>query len=377
MNIGYDAKRAFNNPTGLGNYSRMLISSMLQHHPEHQYHLYTPKIADHQSSFAALINEDVNAQIHLPTAVTHRVFKSYWRSFGIRSAINKQKLNIYHGLSHELPRGIDIPGCKRVVTVHDLINLRFPEFYPRIDRFFYQSKLKRACQEADAIVAISEQTSEDIQSFLGIPAQKIKVIYQDALPAFRHPVQKEALEMIPQLVSPSNEFILVVGSFEVRKNHEKILRSYAQLPSDRPLLVFVGRKNKYWRQIEKTIHDLKLTSEIIVLEDVSTELLKALYQKAIFSIYVSLFEGFGLPVLESLTQQTPVLASNNSCLEEVGGDACLYVNPKDVEAMAMAMRSMLYDQLLYRNLKERAKDNANKFSFEKMSNELNDLYLSL
>lgn len=375
MRIGYDAKRAFNNHTGLGNYSRMLIKSMLAFHPEHEYSLFTPKT---DLEFSALKeNLALSVNIYTPEKAAHRLFHPYWRSVKVGNLIQNAQLDVFHGLSHEIPIGMKKKGIKTVVTIHDLIFLRYPEWYPRLDRYFYKRKFLAACQEADVIVAISEQTADDIIQFFKIAPEKVRVIYQDVLPEFRAPLdpsfEKEFLEKL--LVSSG--YILSVGSFEERKNQKRLLKAYAQLPDDRPPLLFVGRKNKYWKQLEALIKELGIESEVHVLDQVNVEGLKVLYKNAKFTAYTSIFEGFGLPVLESIVCGTPVLAANNSCLEEVGGAAAFYVNPMDIEGTSMRMRQLLYDVETYEQLKAQCANQAAVFNFEKMANSLNELYLSL
>jgi glycosyltransferase involved in cell wall biosynthesis len=375
MRIGYDAKRAFNNHTGLGNYSRMLIKSMLAFHPEHEYSLFTPKT---DLEFSALKeNLALSVNIYTPEKAAHRLFHPYWRSVKVGNLIQNAQLDVFHGLSHEIPIGMKKKGIKTVVTIHDLIFLRYPEWYPRLDRYFYKRKFLAACQEADVIVAISEQTANDIIQFFKIAPEKVRVIYQDVLPEFRAPLdplfEKEFLEKL--LVSSG--YILSVGSFEERKNQKRLLKAYAQLPDDRPPLLFVGRKNKYWKQLEALTKELGIESEVHVLDQVNVEGLKVLYKNAKFTAYTSIFEGFGLPVLESIVCGTPVLAANNSCLEEVGGAAAFYVNPMDIEGTSMRMRQLLYDVETYEQLKAECANQAAVFNFEKMANSLNELYLSL
>lgn len=375
MKIGYDAKRAFNNHTGLGNYSRMLIKSMLAFHPEHQYSLFTPKT---DLQFETLKeNLSLSVTIYTPEKAAHRLFHPYWRSVKVGSLIQNAELDVFHGLSHEIPMGMKKKGIKTAVTIHDLIFLRYPQWYPRLDRYFYKRKFLAACREADVIVAISEQTAEDIIQFFDISPDKVRVIYQDVLPEFRVPVAADFERSFLSTLDFSPGYILSVGSFEERKNQKRLLQAYAQLPEDRPPLVFVGRKNKYWKQLEALIKDLKIQSEVHVLDQIEVEELKVLYKNAKFTAYTSIFEGFGLPVLESLVCGTPVLAANNSCLEEVGGQAAFYVNPMDIEGTSMRMRQLLYDNEGYLELKMQCSAQAARFSFEKMAHALNELYLSL
>ena len=179
MNIGFDAKRAFTNFTGLGNYSRTLIETLVRYYPDNAYHLFTPKTNDIPNF--DFIKTQPSISIHTPLSVGTpleqylRAFHPFWRSFSIKNEIEKANIDVFHGLSHELPFRMP-KNVKTVVTIHDLIHERFPEYYPYIDRKIYSFKFKKACEMADVVVAISEQTKQDIVDFYKIDAHKILCI---------------------------------------------------------------------------------------------------------------------------------------------------------------------------------------------------------
>jgi hypothetical protein len=173
MRIGYDAKRAFNNFSGLGNYSRTLIRQMQLRFPDNQYILYTPSV---DSELEIPIPE--NTIIITPEEFTEKLFPSIWRSFGLAGRAQKDKLDIYHGLSNELPSGIAKSGVKSVVTIHDLIFFRYPELYKPIDRMIYRRKLEYCVKSADMIIAVSEQTRNDLLRFSSASPGKITVAYK-------------------------------------------------------------------------------------------------------------------------------------------------------------------------------------------------------
>jgi glycosyltransferase involved in cell wall biosynthesis len=175
----------------------------------------------------------------------------------------------------------------------------------------------------------------------------------------------------------SAPYIYVAGSFEKRKNHIRVLEAYAQLPSDRPRLVFAGKKNAYLQEMLKLTNKLELADEIHVLQNLPFDELPALYAGAVFTAYLSEFEGFGLPVLESMAVGTPVLTSNISSMPEVGGNAVLYAPPTDVEAIAMQMRLLLFDEERKSELVNQLKSQVNRFSAEIMADQLNALYHAL
>ncbi len=376
LTIGYDAKRAFNNASGLGNYSRLLVESMVKYHPENSYLLFTPKIGSSWQPWQQLMQEAGVASL-LPPRRLQRIFHSYWRSVGVSKQAPGKGIQIYHGLSHELPLNMAKRGIKTVVTMHDLIFLRYPEYFPRIDRFIYERKFKQACQNADAIVSISEQTTEDLVNFLKADPKKIKQIYQDCHPIFRRAVSANEVATFKAKHQLSAPYIYVAGSFEKRKNHLRVMEAYAQLPADRPNLVFAGKKTSYLQEIMKLAHKLEIAEELHVLQNLAFEELPALYAGAVFTAYLSEFEGFGLPVLESMATGTPVLTSNISSMPEIGGSVAFYAPPTDVEAIAMQMRLLLFDEENNATMSERLKPQSELFSAETMAHQLNTLYLDL
>jgi len=368
--IGYDAKRAFNNGSGLGNYSRLLIESMLRAYPNNDYRLYTPQVKPEFNDWATGI-QNSGARLEQPTKSMQKVFRSYWRSIALSKRLTKDKVNLYHGLSHELPLGISKNSIRSVVTIHDLIFIRYPEYYPRIDRFLYERKIRRACIEADAIVAISEQTAADLVKFMKVDPGKIAVIYQDCDPIFK----QSTTAVAPRLVEAP--YVFVAGSFEKRKNHRKILEAFAQLPEDRPKLLFAGKKSSYLQEMLGYAKKLGVATEIEVLGFVPKNQLPNLYQNALFTIYLSEFEGFGLPILESMSCGTPVLTANSSSMPEVGGQAALYANPNDVDGIVMQMRRLLYDDELRGHCRDLSLTQAAQFSSEKSAFQLHQLYQKL
>ena len=161
VSIGFDAKRAFYNSSGLGNYSRNLLGALAKNYPENTYHLFTPK-----SKSRNKIENEGQFVIIEPQLTIFRMISPLWRLRYMIADIRRQKLDIFHGLSQELPFGIGNSGVKSVVTVHDLIFVRFPEYYNKIDVKIYYWKLRHACRVSDHIVAISQQTKDDLISFL-------------------------------------------------------------------------------------------------------------------------------------------------------------------------------------------------------------------
>ncbi len=375
MKIGFDAKRAFSNFTGLGNYSRSTLKVLADHHPEHSYYLYNPRVPnEHQISFLDLPHH-ADVHIRIPTTFFYELFSSAWRRFGILKDIKKDQLDIYHGLSHELPLGIEKIGIKSVVTIHDLIFLRYPEYYKVADRKIYEAKFKHACEVADKIVAISEQTKKDIIHFFNIKEEKIDVIYLSCADAFKVEAKQEQLQQIKNKYQLPDQFILTVGTIEKRKNALLIVKALQQIQKD-VKLVIIGRATAYTEEI-KTYADVHgLSDRIVFLHSINFEELPIFYHLANVFAFPSRYEGFGIPIIEALHCGTPVIAATGSCLEEAGGPSSLYVHPDDVNAFASSAKLLLQEGKNSQRV-EAGKLYVNKFSEENIANEYMKIYNEL
>jgi len=382
MNIGYDAKRAFHNTTGLGYYSRTLIRLLADQYPEHEYFLFNPKRADKFELKGKNIHEI------LPSNFIHSLFSSAWRSSWVTKDLKKNKIDLYHGLSHEIPVGIKEAGIKSVVTIHDLIHERYPEQYNPIDVKIYTKKFRYACANADKVIAISEQTKRDIIEFYQTPAEKIVVCYQSCNPAFAVQASADFKKKIVTQYNLPPQFFLYVGSIIERKNLLNICKAVFLLRNELDIpLVVVGTGGKYKQQVQDFIRQHNLESKIIFLSDTvaaksdpafrSSEVFAAIYQFAIAMIYPSFFEGFGAPILEALWSRVPVITSNVSCMPEVGGDAAYYVNPSQAEEIAEGMRRIYNDKELAATMIEKGWQHALKSSPDKYAAHMMDIYKSV
>lgn len=387
MRIAFDAKRAFHNGTGLGHYSRTLVSSLADQFPAHEYLLLNPKAS---KSFPLPWDGKERSSVKevLPSRQLDRLFPSAWRSSWCKCDLKKMGVDLYHGLSHEIPRGIDACGIRTVVTIHDLIFERYPDQYNPIDVRIYRSKFRYACEKADRIIAISEQTKRDIIEFYKIPSRKIKVCYQSCHPAFFEQVTEQERQRIrTQYQLPANYF-LYVGSLIERKNLMGVIRAMQIIrdTADLPLVV-IGTGGSYEKKVHRLVQELRLQNRVIFLsrsQVTRTSLsfqnaqdFPAIYQLATAMIYPSFFEGFGIPVLEALASELPVITSNVSCLPEAGGAGSLLVDPNSAEAIADAMRLVLRDPARVQSMKELGEKHAESFTPEITARRVMDLYASI
>lgn len=382
MNIGFDAKRAYHNGTGLGHYSRTLIRSLAAYFPQHEYFLFNPK----PSELFQLKGKNIHEV--LPSRLLHKTLSSIWRSAWIKNDLEKMDIDIYHGLSNEIPLDIHNSGIRSVVTIHDVIFERFPEQYSKIDVEIYKRKFKYACDHADKVIAISEQTKEDVMEFYKTPENKITVCYQSCNPAFGETVSEKTKQLVKEKYSLPDQYFIYVGSIIERKNLLNICKAIYLLRNELKIpLVVIGDGTKYKQQVKDFIKQNGLDGQIIFLSEnplakVSSSFLKAedfpaIYQSAIAMIYPSFFEGFGIPVLEALCSRLPVITSNVSCLPEAGGDGAYYVDPNSAEDIAEGMKTIFADGSFTEALKEKGWQHAQNFTQQKCAVDVMKVYESL
>ncbi|MCB2220628.1 MAG: glycosyltransferase family 4 protein [Bacteroidetes bacterium] len=348
MRIGFDSKRLYSNFTGLGNYSRSLVRNLHQYHPEHEYVLYTPKLI-HTPETAYFTDNPA-----FKTIVAKTPLKAYWRSFSIVDQLKKDGIELYHGLSNEIPGNLIKTHIKSIVTIHDLIFKVLPDTYPFIDRQIYDIKFRKSCLNADRIIAISNSTRSDIIKFYGVDPDKIEVIYQSCHPLFyQTPAITENAHLLQNYDIPT-EFLLFVGSVEKRKNLKLILESYQHLKPEFSIpLIVIGKSKGQEKEIQNIIAAQKLEKKVFWISDLKDNYsLQALYQRAMALVYPSFYEGFGLPVAEALLSKTPVITSNVSSLPEAGGPKSFYVNPNSSEELAEAITQVLSDSALRKTMIE-------------------------
>lgn len=361
MKIAYDAKRFFQNASGLGNYSRDLVRILSQYAPENEYLLLNKKKTEKGESILKSNN------VHFIETSKG----SLARQLKMGKDAQNQKAQIFHGLSGELPLKWSSDPIKKVVTIHDLIFERFPEYYSFFDRKIHFWKFKKAAHSADKIIAISEQTKRDIVEFLKVPESKIEVIYQGCHQSFKEQQSQEFLTQVSDKFKLPQEFILNVGTIEERKNLLNIVKAIegTEIP-----LVVVGKKTKYYKKVESFMSKNKMQNQVLFLEGVSMEELAAIYKLSNIFIYPSLFEGFGIPVIEALFSGTAVITSNTSCLPEAGGKNALYVDPKNY----LDLRAKI--NYLWQNPEERKRrvalssEHLEQFKDEYIAKQLSDFY---
>ena len=376
MRIGFDGKRAVQNFTGLGNYSRYIADILCQFYPENEYVLYAPKKRENKRLNKLTEQHQQLLQLAYPSTSFWKKFSSLWRIWGVTRQLEKERIDIFHGLSNELPLNIHKSQIRSVVTIHDLIFLRYPQYYQPIDRKIYTYKFRKACENADKIIAISECTKRDIIKYFGIPSDKIEVVYQGCDLSFTRPVTEEKKREVRTKYQLPDHYILNVGSIEERKNALSAVEALVMLP-EHIHLVIVGRRTEYTDRIERFIKENNLQKRVHIISNVPFDDLPAFYQSAEIFVYPSRFEGFGIPIIEALYSNIPVVAATGSCLEEAGGPDSIYVHPDDAKGMADAFKQIYSDPVKKKNMIEKGLKFARHFSEEKQAEEILNIYKKL
>ncbi|MGI9541798.1 MAG: glycosyltransferase family 4 protein [Cyclobacteriaceae bacterium] len=378
MRIGFDSKRIFSNFRGLGSYSRNLVRDLCDTFPESEYYLYTPEfqahIIDHYFANCKCI------KVRTPSIVRPKILAQAWRNFALNGAIQKDRLDIYHGLSHQLPSGAKPGSTKWVVTVHDLLFLRYPQYFSPIDRWIYSRKIRYSTSVADSVIAISKQTKKDLMSFMRVPEEKITVLHQSSDPMFQTRISDEEKKEIRHRYHLPDKYILYVGALLPHKNVLAILKAMNQLKRDVGFhFVVVGSGLKYQKSMVQFASQVGLQDRLIFLSNqgyINNTELRGIYQMATLFIYPSMFEGFGLPILEALRSQVPVIA--NFGLEEAGGPHSLYSRTDDDgESLAETIKQFFADSNLQQSMVRGGLLHAQNFDQKTTSKALMEHYRSL
>lgn len=372
--VGFDAKRIVCNGTGLGSYARTLINDMIRCDAQKQLLLYTPYKG--RDEFRNQIIKSPLVNFIYPDGKKCKLSRDLWRSKGVVKQLVNDNVQIYHGLSGEVPLGLRKSGIKGIVTIHDLIFLRHPEYYKFFDRKIYEWKFRKTLKETEYIIAISECTKRDILEFGDFDPDKIFVIYQSCNPRFGQEVQEQEMQDVINRYKLPSRFILCVGTIEERKNLMLAAKSLKLIPDDIHL-VAVGRQTKYAKKVVAEADRLGVSNRLHLLSGVTDNELNAIYKKAEVFVYPSRYEGFGIPIIEAIFSGLPVVACSGSCLEEAGGPDCIYVKPDDVDGMANAVMQMINNEDDRNERILRSQEYVQKFKGTNVASQVFDLYEKL
>ncbi len=374
--IGFDAKRAFNNLRGLGSYSRNLIDGLITFNPENEYFLYGSRPTN--PSCRQWLESLENKVTTVSSVSKTKIGRAIWRSAGMTNSIREDKLNIYHGLSHEIPYGSRAIKSRFVVTIHDLIFLYYKENFSYFDREIYLSKINRSCRNSDKIIAISEQTKSDLVNLIGVDSDKITVNYQSCSPLFYAKSGEEKKREVRDKYQLPDEYFLFVGALVKHKNIINIVDSISILPEEYKLpLIIVGRGKEYKQEILKRAKQKGLGEKVTIIDYVDTEDMPSIYQLAKVLIWPSLYEGFGIPIIEALFSGLPVITSRTGCFREAAGKGSCYIDPNSIEEISESIVSIMSDSIKYQNMQDEGYQHVQKFHIKRTTQELMNFYNSM
>jgi glycosyltransferase involved in cell wall biosynthesis len=306
-----------------------------------------------------------------PISVERPPMRVAWEQAALPFVARRDRLDVFHGTMNVLPRWLPCPG---VVTIHDLAFLRWPEQVP-VRRYRYlATAVRAAAKRAARVIAVSESTKRDVVELLGVDPARITVTYLGVDARFR-PSSAAELAAFRERAHLHRPYVLAVGNLEPRKNLPALLRAFARLASEIPhQLVLVGAEGWLTGEIHMTVERLRLGDRVRMTGFVEDDELPAWYGGADLFVYPSLYEGFGLPVVEAMACGTPVVTANASSLPEVAGDAAVTVEPRDDDTIAAGMRRVLSDATLARALRGRGRERAESFTWERTAKQTVAVY---
>lgn len=285
----------------------------------------------------------------------------------------QRRLDLFHAPHYTLP---PLRPCKGVVTIHDTIHLRFPEYLPHPIAYYYANGMMwAAANSAKTVITVSECSKQDIVKYLGIPETKVKVVY-NGIESNPPDVSKNSGSVAARF-GIARPYILYLGNFMPHKNHERLIRAYSLLKQRQPIphcLVLAGKNERLRQRLETVIAEERVGQDVILTGFVEPEWIAGLYANADLFVYPSLYEGFGFQALEAMARHIPTAISDVSALPEIAGDAAIRFQPTSVENMAEVMYQGLTDTRLRTRLIEKGDQRVKMFSWQEMTRKTVQIY---
>jgi len=352
--FGFDKNSGLPNRVGSGEFSYELLVSLHDLNSHNDFTIFLP-VAPTKD----MPEENNNWKYDVVGA------KKIWTLTGLgKKLINKEnKLDVFFSPTHYLPFGFKIPS---VVSILDVSYMHFPSLFRKKDLFMLKYWGRYSVNKADKIITISESSKSDIIKAYKVPADKIKVIY----PGLKDLNLNYTLNMneLKEKYAVEGKYILFVGTLQPRKNITRLIEAFSKLDSD-VRLVIIGKKGWQYEEILEAPRKFNVENRVIFLHEISDNELPSFYKHAEIFVLPSLYEGFGLPVIEAMRYDCPVITSNVSSLPEAGGDAALYIDPENVDDIKEKMEKLLKDDKLKEDLVKKGREHIKKFSWEKAAKE--------
>ena len=361
--IGLDARLYAGDYTGIGIYTRGLVNSLARLDPGREYILFTDRAARSPADNFRVVRFGVRKRI-------------VWSQLFLPLRAEARRLDLFHATAnYELPL---LMRCPAVVTVHDLIPLIYPETVPFRHRKFFGTFIGPAIRKAAAVITDSEFVSKSLVDRFGLPGRKAVTIPLAHDPSFEKPASPASREHVRVKYGLEGKFVLYVGAVEPRKNIPALISAFAQVSADPGLsgwhLVLAGGGGWQKEETLRAARESGLGSRLVLTGFVPDEDLPALYQEASLFVYPSVYEGFGLPVLEAMASGTPVLVSSPTALEELTGRAGATFRLDDPGGLPRALLELMKDDGRLAALAEAGKKRAAGFRWEKTAEKTLEVY---
>ena len=368
MRIGIDATALPSQPAGAGNYMIHLIRALGSLGTGHEFVVFA-----YQHGFDLIHTPDLPALSWVLTTDKRPFQRLIWEQTTLPRLVRSSGIELLHSLHYTRP--LRLP-CRSVVTFHDMTFFLYPQMHTLPKRLFFPLAIRQSARLADAIIAVSESTRQDTIRLLGVPEDKIIAIPNGVGSEFQVISNANLLSEVRSKYHLPDEFILYVGQIEPRKNLPTLLRSYKKLVAmgEKIPLVIVGSFGWMYKNVLREIDALGLEKLVHFTGYAPTEDLSIIYNLARIFVYVSIYEGFGLPTLEAMACGTPVITSAVSSMPEHVGDAGILIPPYDEDALAQAMHLLLNDQALREHLSTKGRTQAAQFTWERAAQETLKVY---
>jgi len=343
---------------GIGRFSYEVLKRIVINHPEHQFYF----IFDRPYSEEFIFAKNVTPVVIFPPA-RHAFLFIWWFELSIPRVLKRIKPDLFLSPDGYLSLRTSVPSCQ---VIHDLNFEHFPEYIPFMARKHYLHYFPKYARKAKHIITVSEYTKKDITNLYKIPAEKITVAY-NGISGFFSPCNADEITQTQKEYTGGNPFFLFVGSLHPRKNIGNLMTAFDAFrkKTNASVKLLIAGQAYWWnKDMEKTYQNMQFREDVIFTGRIDNPTLRKLYGSALALTYVSLFEGFGLPIAEAMQCHTPVICSNTTSMPEVGGDAALYADPLSADSICDAMLKVYHEPGLRKQMVEKGIKQVEKFNWD-------------